>query len=125
MLSLLENLSINFPFHFILSLIGVYRDLTIREKLIFPSTIMRLLGHCDVPFPSSEPFHVIGAMDVSIVKCSEVQLRLRWFGSTATLTPSAPSTSAPSSSASGVTLDVIMAQLQCMDACLDTLSTEL
>ena len=40
-------------------------------------------------------------------------------------TPSAPSTSTPFSSAGGVTLDVIMAQLQCMDARLDTLSDEL
>ncbi|XP_065633263.1 uncharacterized protein LOC136069082 [Quercus suber] len=37
----------------------------------------------------------------------------------------APSTSAPSSSQSGVTLENIMAQFQCMDAHLDTLSTEL
>ena len=38
---------------------------------------------------------------------------------------SAPSTSAPFSSASGVTLDAIMAQLQHIDAHLDTLSDEL
>ena len=38
---------------------------------------------------------------------------------------SAPSTSAPSSSTSGVTLEAVMAQLQRMDACLDTLSDEL
>ena len=40
-------------------------------------------------------------------------------------TPSAPSTSIPSTSTGGVTLDAIMAQLQRMDARLDTLSTEL
>ena len=40
-------------------------------------------------------------------------------------TPSTPSTSAPSSSMSGVTLKDIMAQLQHMDAHLDTLSDEL
>ena len=38
---------------------------------------------------------------------------------------SAPSSSAPSSSTGGVTLDAIMAQLQCMDARLDTLIDEL
>ena len=32
---------------------------------------------------------------------------------------------APSTSTSGVTLEMVMAQLQCMDACLDTLSDEL
>ena len=37
----------------------------------------------------------------------------------------APSTSTPSSSAGGVTFDAIIAQLQRMDACLDTLSDEL
>ena len=36
-----------------------------------------------------------------------------------------PSTSAPSSSAGGVTLKAIIAQLVCMDALLDTLSDEL
>ena len=36
-----------------------------------------------------------------------------------------PSTSAPSSSGGVVTLEVIMVQLQCMDAHLDTLSDEL
>ena len=37
----------------------------------------------------------------------------------------APSTSAPSSSAGGVTLNAIMVQLQCIDARLDTLSDKL
>ena len=40
-------------------------------------------------------------------------------------TPFAQSTSAPSTSMGGVTLDTIMAQLQHMDAHLDTLSTKL
>ena len=46
-------------------------------------------------------------------------------GTAAPPTPSAPSTSTPSSSTGGVTLDVIMAQLQRMDAHLDTLGDEL
>ena len=40
-------------------------------------------------------------------------------------TPSAPSTSTPFSSAGGVTFDAVMAQFQCMDAHLDTLTTEM
>ena len=40
-------------------------------------------------------------------------------------TPSASSTSAPFSSAGGVTLDAIMVQFQRMDACLDNISDEL
>ena len=39
LLSLLEDISIDFPSHFILSLIDVYRDTTTGDKLIFPSTI--------------------------------------------------------------------------------------
>ena len=39
--------------------------------------------------------------------------------------PSTPSTSTPFSSVGGVTLKVVMAQFQCMDALLDTLSDEL
>ena len=50
LLSLLENLSIDFPSHFILSFIDVYRDSVTRDKLIFPSATMRLLRHFDVPF---------------------------------------------------------------------------
>ena len=38
---------------------------------------------------------------------------------------STPSTFAPSSSMSGMTLVAIMAQLECMDARLDTLNDEL
>ena len=37
LLSLLEDISIDFPSHFILSLIDVYRDMATRDKLIFPS----------------------------------------------------------------------------------------
>ena len=39
LLSLLEHLTIDFPLHFILSIIDVFRDTTTHDKLIFPSTI--------------------------------------------------------------------------------------
>ena len=39
LLSLLERLTIDFPSHFILSLIDVYRDTATHDKLIFPSAI--------------------------------------------------------------------------------------
>ena len=65
------------------------------------------------------------AIDYTTIKQSKVQFRSRRSGTTAPSTPSAPSTSAPSSSASEVTLKDIMAQLQRMDAHLDTLSDEL
>ena len=37
--SLMEVLSIDFPSHFIISILDVYQDTATRDKLIFPSTI--------------------------------------------------------------------------------------
>ena len=39
LLSLLEDLSIDFPSHFITSILDVYLDTTTRNKLIFPLAI--------------------------------------------------------------------------------------
>ena len=124
-LSLLEHLIIDFPSYFILSIIDVYRDSATRDKLIFLLAITRILHHFSVPFPVSDHFNVMGAIDAATVKRSEAQLCLRRSGSAAPPTPSTPSTFAPSSSAGGVTLDAIMLQLQRMDARLDNLSDEL
>ena len=125
LLSLLKHLTIDFPTHFILSIIDVYRDTATRDKLIFPSAIMRILCHFSIPFPSSDHFPVMFAIDYATVKWIEVQFQLRRSGTAAPPTPSVPSTSVPSSSLNGVTQEDIMAQLQCMDAHLDTLSDEL
>ena len=111
LLSLLEYLTIDFPSHFILSYIDVYRDSATRDKLIFPSAITRILRHFSVPFPVSDPFHVMRAIDVAIIKHSKAQFRLRQFSTTALPTPSTPSTSTPFTSAGGVTFDAIIAQL--------------
>ena len=43
LLSLLEDLSIDFPSHFITSVLDVYQDTAARDKLIFPSAITRIL----------------------------------------------------------------------------------
>ena len=56
LLSLLEYLTIDFSSHFILSIIDVHLDLESRDKLIFPSVIMKILHHFSVPFPSSDHF---------------------------------------------------------------------
>ena len=72
LVSLLEYLTIDFPSHFILSIIDVYRDTMTCDKLIFPSTITRILLHFSVPFPVSDHFHVMGAIDAATVKWSEV-----------------------------------------------------
>ena len=63
LLSLLEYLTIDFPSHFILSIIDVHLNSASRDKLIFPSVIMRILRHFSVPFPSSYHFTVMCAID--------------------------------------------------------------
>ena len=75
LLSLLEHLTIHFLSHFILSLIDMYRDTVTRDKLIFPSAIMRILRHFFVPFPSFDHFSVMCAIDYTTVKRSEAQFR--------------------------------------------------
>ena len=72
LLSFLEHLTIDFPSHFILSLIYVYRDMVTRDKLIFPSAITRILRHFSVTFLVSDHFHVMCAIDVTTIKRSEV-----------------------------------------------------
>ena len=43
LLSLLEGLSIDFPSHFIISVLDVYQDTATRDKFIFPSAITYIL----------------------------------------------------------------------------------
>ena len=50
LLALLEHLTIDFPSHFILSILDVYRDTATYDKLIFSSAITRILCHFSVPF---------------------------------------------------------------------------
>ena len=114
LLSLLEHLTIDFPSHFILSILDVYKDTATRDKLIFPSTIMQILCHFSVPFPSSDHFFVMCAINYATVKCSDAQFRSQQSDSAAPPSHSAPScsapsTSTPSSSLGNVTLGDIMA----------------
>ena len=122
LLSLIEDLTIEFPFHFILSLIDVYKDMVTHDKLIFPSTIMRIIHHYSVSYLESPHFTIMCAISAVIVQLRLKQPRIE------TATPpahSTPSTFAPSSSVGGVTLEAVMTQLQRMDARLDTLTTEM
>ena len=80
--SLLEHLTIDFSSHFVLSPIDVFRDTATHDKLIFPSTIMRILRHFFVPFPSSAYFSVMCAIDAATVKRSKAQFRSRKTDST-------------------------------------------
>ena len=124
MLSILENLIIDFPFHFILSIIDVHLDSASHDKLIFPSAVTRILSHFPFLFPSSDDFTVMYAIDYATVKRSEAQFRSRRSNSATPSSRSAPSASA-SSFSGDVSLGDVMTQLQRMDTRLDTLSTEL
>ena len=75
LLSLLEHLTIDFPSHFILSIIDVHLNSASRDKLIFPSAITRILCHFFVPFPSSDYFSIMCAINYATVKCSKAQFR--------------------------------------------------
>ena len=72
LLSLFEHLTIDFPSHFILSIIDVHLDAASCDKLIFPSAITRILRHFSVPFPSFDHFPVMCAIDYATVKRSAV-----------------------------------------------------
>ena len=69
LLALLEHLIIDFPSHFILSIVDVYKDTITRDKLIFTLAITWILFY--VPFPSSDHFLVMCAIDYATVKCSK------------------------------------------------------
>ena len=109
LLSLLEHLTIDFPSYFILSIIDVHLDSASRDKLIFPSAITRILHHFSVPFPLSDYFTFICAIDAATVKRSEAQFQLRQLDSAAPPSRSAPSTSTPSSAIGDVMLRDVMA----------------
>ena len=95
--------------------------MTTRDKLIFPSTITRLL-HFFVSNLESPYFTFMCAIDSATVKRSIAQLRSRQPQTETTVPPASttPSTSTPLSSAGGVTLEAIMAKLVRMNAHLDT-----
>ena len=71
LLSLLEHLTIDFHSHFILSIINVHRDSTTHDKLIFPSVITKILCYFYVPYPVSDHFTYMCAIDAANVKQSE------------------------------------------------------
>ena len=118
LLSLMEDLTINFPSHFIPSIIDVYQDIATYDRLIFPSTITRILKHFSIPIPISSLFTIMGAISASFVQQSKAQLQSKrpqvemtnLVGFAIPLSFWAPS----SSTASGVTLEAIMEQLQWM-----------
>ena len=71
LLSLLKGLTIDFSSHFILLLMDVYKDTTFHDKLIFSSTITKILRHFSVSYPESPHFLVMCAIDAATVRQSE------------------------------------------------------
>ena len=108
LLSLLEHLIIDFPSHFIHSIIDVHLDSASRDKLIFPSATARILRHFSIPLPVSDPFTFMCAIDYATVKRNEAQFTSRQTNSApstrSTPSRSARSTSAPTSFTSDVSL---------------------
>ena len=114
LLSLLEDLSIDFPSHFITSILDVYLDTTTRNKLIFPLAITQILRHFSIPILGSPYFTTVGAISVGSVWWSEAQLQLKQ-PRTETINPAIFAVP-PSSLVVSVTLEAIMAWLQQMGA---------
>ena len=71
LLSLMEDLSIDFPFHFITSILDAYQDTATCDKPIFPSTIMQIFRHFSIPIPLSPLFTTMGAINAGFVWWSE------------------------------------------------------
>ena len=67
LLSLIKGLTIDFPSHFIFTLINIHKDMATRDKLIFLSAIIRLLRHFFVSYPKSPHFSFMCAIDAATV----------------------------------------------------------
>ena len=68
LLSLIEDLTIDFPSHFILSLINVYMDMVTHDNLIFPYTITRIIRRSSVSYLESVHFSFMGALSAPSVR---------------------------------------------------------
>ena len=71
LLSLLEDLSIDFPSHFITSILDVYQDTATRDMLIFPLAITHILHHFSISIPDSPYYTTMGAISVDSVQQSK------------------------------------------------------
>ena len=112
LLSLMEGFPLDFPSHFITSILDVYLDTATHDKLIFPSVIMRILQHFSIPIPLSPLFTIMGAINAGSIWWSEAQLRPKQprMETTNLVASTVPSSSAPSTSTvGGVTLEAILA----------------
>ena len=70
LLSLVEDLTIDFPSHFVTYIIDVYQDIATRDKLIFPSAITWILQHFPISIPLFPLFTVMGAISAGSIRHS-------------------------------------------------------
>ena len=56
------DLFIDFPFHYITSIIDVYQDTVTHDKIIFPLTITQILRHFSISIPNSPYFTIMGSI---------------------------------------------------------------
>ena len=109
--SFLEDLSIDFPSHFITSIIDIYQDTATRDKLIFLSAITQILCHFYTLILDSPYFTTIGTINAGSIQRNEAQLRSKRprMESTDPATSIIPSSFTHSSLNGDVTLEAIMA----------------
>ena len=74
LLSLMEGLTIDFPSHFIISIIDVYQGTATHDKLIFPSAISWTFQHFSIPIPLYPLVTIMGAISTGSVQRSAAQL---------------------------------------------------
>ena len=123
LVSLMEDLSIDFPSHMIKSMIDCYRDTATRDKIIFPSAITCILSHVHITIPLSSHFYVMGAINKESIQRSDAQLAAKWpyvestsIDAAPALRPSSSSAHFSSSFGAEVSLVAIMNQLQLIRA---------
>ena len=75
LLSLLEDRSIDFPSHFITSILNMFQDTATCDELTFPSKATHILTHFHFPIHSSPFFTTMGAISAGSIRRSEAQLR--------------------------------------------------
>ena len=97
LLSIMEDLSIDFPSHMIQFMIDCYWGTATRDKLIFHLAITCILSQVHVTILPSSPFYVIGAINKESIRRSDVQLAAKQPRVESTSTDVAPA-SRPSSS---------------------------
>ena len=74
LLTLMEDLFIDFPSHMIESMIDIYRDTATCDKLIFPSTITHILSHVHATIALYTPSYAMGSINMEFIRRSDAQL---------------------------------------------------